>query len=68
MKRFKSRKPKKRKKLWLIIFAFFFVFSYVFMIQYLSKNKLKNNVLYIINSDLPFTFKFDVNFKLYSCK
>lgn len=46
MKRFKSRKPKKRKKLWLIIFAFFFVFSYVFMIQYLSKNKLKNNVLH----------------------
>ena len=42
MKRFKSRKPKKRKKLWLIIFAFFFVFSYVFMIQYLSKNKLNN--------------------------
>lgn len=45
MKRFKSSKQKKRKKIWLIIFAFFFVFSYVFMIQYLSKNKLKNNVL-----------------------
>lgn len=46
MKKFKARKIRKRNgKLKVIIFTFFFFFSYVFAIKYLTSNKLNENIL-----------------------
>ena len=47
MKRFKSKKILKRqtKKKRRLVFTFFFIFSYVFMVNYLNKNHLKKQLL-----------------------
>lgn len=45
MKKFKSKKVKKRKRGYVFLFVFFFVFSYIFMAFYLSKNKINKNIL-----------------------
>ena len=45
MKKFKSKKIKKRKRIHRLIVVFFFVFSYAFMASYASKNRLSKNVL-----------------------
>lgn len=49
MKEFKARKVKVKKKkvrkMRLVIFTFFFFFAYVFMVKYLSHNKLKESIL-----------------------
>lgn len=44
IKRFKAKK-KKKLKIVKYIFLFFFFFSYIFMINYFKKNKLKKNIL-----------------------
>lgn len=47
MKQFKSKKllKKQAKKKRRLVFAFFFIFSYVFMVNYLNKNHLKKQLL-----------------------
>lgn len=49
MKEFKAKKvrnkKKKVKKIRLVIFTFFFFFAYVFVVKYLSHNKLKDSIL-----------------------
>lgn len=47
MKQFKSKKILKRqaKKKRRLVFTFFFIFSYVFMVNYLNKNHLKKQLL-----------------------
>ena len=65
MKQFKSKKilRKKTKKRRRLIFVFFFIFSYVFMVNYLNKNRLKKQIL---NKDTNYTnfnfFKESENF------
>ncbi|MBQ9014185.1 MAG: stage II sporulation protein P [Bacilli bacterium] len=57
MKKFKSKKIKKRnKRLRLVIFVFFFIFSYIFIIRYLRGNMLKKDIL---NDDINY-----INFSL----
>ena len=52
MKKFKSKKIKKRnKRLRLVIFVFFFIFSYIFIIRYLRGNMLKKDIL---NDDINY--------------
>ena len=46
MKKFKSKKIRKRnKRLKLVIFVFFFIFSYIFIVRYLRRNMLKKDIL-----------------------
>ncbi len=45
MKRFKSKKVRKKKYYLIIIFLFFFVFAYVFVFNYVSKNRSKESIL-----------------------
>ena len=68
IKRFKAKK-KRKLKIIRYIFLFLFFFSYIFMISYLRKNRLKKNILskdvnYVnfnivskINSDIDSTIK-----------
>lgn len=54
MREFKSKKylRKKVKKKRRLIFVFFFIFSYIFMVNYLNKNRLKKQIL---NKDINYT-------------
>ncbi len=57
MKKFKSKKIKKKKRYIKYIFIFFFFFSYVFIYKYISSNKLKNNILNKNESYINFDIK-----------
>ena len=45
MKRFKSKKVKKKNRLIKIVFIFFFFFSYAFVYKYLETKRLKEKIL-----------------------